>query len=185
MPFFKSHFLVCSNHIVLRYSLRPDAHSRYPWYVYFTHWFWCPIIRPKMKSFRNEILEFGTILRPLSTFLDSVYTFAGKWTKRYVERVRLDHVGWSEKSRCIRPRQIRSGPWGQTFFSWRFFMPLCIYRLFRHHPYKKCHENTTVISHRAFSWSKSWAFAFYLEESPVDLWFDPILREKRMLLWRI
>ena len=45
---------------------------------------------------KNGIPEFSRLVAPLHEFLERVYTFAGKRTKKAVTRVKLQSLGWSE-----------------------------------------------------------------------------------------
>lgn len=47
-----------------------------------------------MQWFRSSIPQFETLVYPLHTFLEAVYTHVGKRTKRAVTRVSLDALGW-------------------------------------------------------------------------------------------
>lgn len=48
-----------------------------------------------MQWMRHVIPEFTSVIRSLSDFLEKVYTFAGKRTKRAASRVQLLHKGWN------------------------------------------------------------------------------------------
>lgn len=50
-----------------------------------------------MKWIRNGITMFSSVIRPMSTFLENVYTRAGKRTRISVAKVSLEFLNWSEE----------------------------------------------------------------------------------------